>query len=395
MRLNLYVAATGMNVGKTSFILGLIHNLRKRGIDVGYLKPVSHRHIDVDGETISEDAHLIRRTFDLPFPPETMGPCIIKRGLTARYIQGNMKSFMPKIIKAYRRIEEKSDLVIIEGAGHAGVGSVIDLSNGDVARMLGAPVLILGTGGIGSTIDSVMLNKSLFDLKKCPVIGFVVNKVQREKYDKVSSLLSKESLKRNIPVFGFLPYEAALSSLTLSSVKEELRARVINPRGKFDARIDNNVIATMEPAQLINIVSKTDRNVLVVTSADRSDIILACATLHYGGEKNLTGILLSGSTLSAPIKEVLGKIPLPVIACDESIYTISSILHGMTVKISPRDDEKKETLFEYVSEFIDVDRLLVSISSQETELGQTDRILLFFRRMWESIKAFFPYRSAE
>ena len=42
--------------------------------------------------------------------------------------------------------------LVIEGTGHAGVGSCFDLSNARVAQMFGAKVVILTTGGIGRAI---------------------------------------------------------------------------------------------------------------------------------------------------------------------------------------------------------------------------------------------------
>jgi len=387
--LNLFVAATGMNVGKTSFILGLIHSLQEKGMKVGYIKPVAQRYVEMDGKKFSEDALLIKRVFQLPFAAETLSPCIIEAGFTARYIQGQLKSFLPKILKAYKKLKRSSDIVVIEGAGHAGVGAVIDLSNADVAGLLSAPVLIVAEAGIGNTIDRVTLNKAFFETKKCRVIGVVVNKVKQDKYEKVTSLLDKALLNRKIRMFGSLPYKATLSSLTLASIKEELGARIINDRGKFDTRIDENVIATMEPDEMIDIVSRTNGKVLVITSVDRSDILLACTTLYYGGAKNLAGILLSGGTISTPIKEVLRKVELPVIASDESIYVISSKLHNMGVKISSQDKDKIDMLFKLVPQHIMVDKLLDSIVSCKIEPQWIDKISLFFMRLLRNIKAFF------
>lgn len=390
--LNLFVAATGMNVGKTSFILGLIHSLQEKGLKVGYIKPVAQRYVEMDGKKLSDDALLIKRVFQLPFASETLSPCVIEAGFTARYIQGQLKSFLPKILKAYKKLKATSDIVIIEGAGHAGVGAVIDLSNADVASLLRAPVLLLAEAGIGNTIDRVILNRALFEAKRCRVIGVVVNKIKQEKYEKVTSLLDKALLNRNIRIFGYLPYKATLSSLTLSSIKEELEARVINNRGKFDARIDENMVATMEPDEMIDMASRTNGKVLIITSADRSDILLACTTLYYSGAKNLAGILLSGGSISTPMKEVLHKVELPVIASDESIYVISSRLHNMGVKISSQDKDKIDTLFKLVPQHIMVDKLLDSIVSCKMEPQWIDKISLFFMRLLKSIKTFFLKR---
>ena len=51
--------------------------------------------------------------------------------------------------RAFDRAAYEKDYVIIEGTGHAGVGSVFNLSNAQVARRLNAKVIIVAAGGIG------------------------------------------------------------------------------------------------------------------------------------------------------------------------------------------------------------------------------------------------------
>src|SRR5574337_13496 len=105
----LYLAATGMNRGKTTVSLGLLSGLFERRHTTGFIKPVGQRYAVVDG------------------------------------------------------IPADRDWVLVEGTGHAGVGSVVDLSNAQVARMLGAPVLIVSEAGVGRPIDEIVLNRALFE----------------------------------------------------------------------------------------------------------------------------------------------------------------------------------------------------------------------------------------
>ncbi len=58
-----------------------------------------------------------------------------------------------------------------EGTGHPGVGSVVDMSNAQVAQLLGAPVVMIVEGGIGSTIDLLNMNLALFRERRVPRKG--------------------------------------------------------------------------------------------------------------------------------------------------------------------------------------------------------------------------------
>ena len=64
----LYLAATGMNRGKTTFALGLLAALMDRGHMTGFIKPVGQRTAIVDGVPADEDAILVRSVFGMSEP---------------------------------------------------------------------------------------------------------------------------------------------------------------------------------------------------------------------------------------------------------------------------------------------------------------------------------------
>ena len=93
-----------------------------------------------------------------------MSPVHIPRGFTKAYIDGRGRRGPggddPGRPRGVRR---RREMLLIEGTGHAGVGAVIGLSNAVVARMLGAPAVIVSEGGVGRPIDEIVLNAALFE----------------------------------------------------------------------------------------------------------------------------------------------------------------------------------------------------------------------------------------
>src|SRR3989338_6277387 len=93
-----------------------------------------------------------------------MSPIAVEKGFTEKYItRPNKRSIDKQIRDSFRRVARNRDLVVIEGTGHAGAGSVFDHSNANVAKLLGARVILVSSGGIGRAIDEIMLNKALFE----------------------------------------------------------------------------------------------------------------------------------------------------------------------------------------------------------------------------------------
>ncbi len=149
-----YIAATRQNDGKTITCLGLISAFKKRVGRIGYIKPVGQRYIEIDGHRIDEDALLVRDVYQIDGDLADMSPIAIPHGFTEAYIETpDRKGLVESIKSAFERMSKGRDLVVVEGTGHAGVGSVFDMSNGDVAKLLGTKVILVSSGGIGRPID--------------------------------------------------------------------------------------------------------------------------------------------------------------------------------------------------------------------------------------------------
>ncbi len=96
----LYLAATGMNRGKTTVSLGLLAALFGRGLKTGFIKPVGQRYAMVDGVPADEDAILMKTTYDLPDPLADISPVHIPRGFTKAFINGKVVEDLPARIRS-------------------------------------------------------------------------------------------------------------------------------------------------------------------------------------------------------------------------------------------------------------------------------------------------------
>src|SRR5215203_6906139 len=182
-----FIAATRQNDGKTTTSLGLIAALQQYFPRVGYIKPVGQRFVEIEEQKIDEDTVLMDSVYDLQCPLVDMSPIAVEPDFTRKYLQSsNYDALVKRIQKAFDRVAWEKDFVLCEGSGHAGVGSVFDLSNAQVAKVLGAKVIIVTRGGIGKPIDEVALNQALFEKEGVKIIGVIVNKVLPDKVDYIT-----------------------------------------------------------------------------------------------------------------------------------------------------------------------------------------------------------------
>ena len=215
---NVYVAATRQNDGKTTTVLGLLDAFKEIFPQVGYIKPVGQQVKPIGGYQIDKDATLMEEIFHIGGQLHDMSPIAVPRGFTKDFIlEGDVAALSTEIFDSYNRASRDKQFMVIEGTGHAGVGSVLDLSNAAVAKLLNAPVVMVTCGGIGRPIDEVMLNKAVFDSYGVPVAGVIVNKVIPEKYDEINTYVRLGFERKGIEVLGrfvrFYPAPRSVSCL--------------------------------------------------------------------------------------------------------------------------------------------------------------------------------------
>jgi hypothetical protein len=356
----IFVAATEQNDGKTTIALGLFAALQRRLGRIGFIKPVGQRFVEVEGKRIDEDTVLIDQTFGVKTPLEAMSPIAVEPDFTRRYIENSNNEFLVRRIQnSFDRTAWEKDFVIIEGTGHAGVGSVFDLSNARVAHLLGSKVILVAGGGIGKPIDEVALNKALFDKEGVELVGVILNKIMPEKFEYVREFARRGLERLGIDLLGAIPEEPILSNATLGQICKSTRGAFLNGKTKSRRRVQKIVIGAMNSGHAMKYFKP---GTLIITPGDREDVILAAlssSTLSENDGHSIAGLVLSGDLVpNTPIMELLKNSEVPTIASPLDSYTIASSIHSMTVKTLPGDVEKIDKIQTLIDRYVEVDRLL-------------------------------------
>jgi BioD-like phosphotransacetylase family protein len=355
-----FVAATQQNDGKTTTALGLFAALKQRFGRIGFIKPVGQRFVEIDGKQIDEDTVLMEHTFGVQIPLEDMSPIAVEPNFTRKYIdRSNSEHLVRRIQHSFDRASWEKEFTIIEGTGHAGVGSVFDLSNARVARLLHSKVVLVTRGGIGRAIDEVVLNKALFDREGVEMVGVILNKVLPGKYEQVEDFARRGLRRLGIELLGAIPDEPLLADASLGQISKQINGSFLSVKPALRLRVRRIVIGAMSSAHVMEYFAP---GTLVITPGDREDVILAAlstSSLTESSDKCLAGLVLSGDLL--PHQSVLDLIrasELPVMASPLDSYTVANSIYSMTVKTLPDDVEKISRIQALIDEHVDVDRLV-------------------------------------
>jgi hypothetical protein len=356
----IFVAATRMNDGKTTTCLGLTAALQAMGLHVGYIKPIAQRVVMSGEDQVDEDTLLIDGLFDLNVPIAAMSPVAIGPDFTKQYLE-NPDEIGPqlkdRICRAFDRTAYGKDIVVVEGSGHAGVGSVFGASNADNARVLGSKAIIVAAGGIGKPIDEIALNKALFDKAGVEVVGAILNKVMPDKLEFIRDFAGRGLRKLGVPLLGVVPLQETLVYPNLDQVADETKARWIHqPAGL--RRVRRVVIGAMSARRSAEYLRVP--GTLVIVPGDREDLLEAF--IAGVGAAALSGVLFSNGLL--PNDEIVRRLKeagIAMAAVEAESFAVTARFNNMTVKTMRQDADKIPIIRKMISDSVDIQALLRSL----------------------------------
>lgn len=357
---NIYISSIHQNAGKTTISLGLYNIFRERKLRTAFMKPVGQQFVTVKNLDVDKDTYLMGEVFGGRRQLKDMSPVTIGPGFTEKYIFNPQPGTMRhEIEKSFKKLIKEQDAIIVEGTGHAGVGSVIDLSNADVASILGSKVIIVSEGGIGKSIDEIMLNKALFDLKNVEILGVIVNKVLPEKFEKIRKAVEQGLKNKGTRLLGVIPVDAILGAPTIDQLMSRLELKLLCGEKNLNRRVQKTIVAAMEPHNMVNYLKE---GTLLLTSGDRVDNIMVAMSAHLMSEPQRTqvsGMILTGGLIPNPkIIELLKRSRIPVLISNEDTYTVAGKVEHLICKIQKTDKDKIAEAIQVVKDNVDIEAIL-------------------------------------
>lgn len=355
----IFLAATRQNDGKTVVSLGLMLSLISKRKKVGFIKPVGQKYLLIDSDKIDKDTVLMKNVCGLQENLKDMNPVAIEEGFTSKYLDNPQPEMLKNIIvDAFNRISTDKEIVVIEGTGHAGVGSVFDMSNADVAKILDSPVLLISVGGIGKPVDEIALNVALFEKKGVKIKGVIINKVQEEKRSQIEKYLEKAFGRMGLKLFGLLPFIPFLSQPSLFQVCEAVKGKVLAGENSLFRKVGRVIVGAMTPRHAIDYLQP---NTLLVTPGDREDLILSGliqCTLTGSCNQTIVGIVLTGGLYPhKSILDLIKKVNIPTIIAPSGTYEVASAINQLIGKIREEDHDKIEIVSKLVKENVNIEEI--------------------------------------
>jgi len=376
-----FIAGERQHAGKTVTSLGIISALTNHidPQDIGYFKPVGQEMITLpNGERIDKDVRIIKEFTGLDMPDMGMlSPVKIVSGVTRDYITGTQqKEITARFEQAvHNTLDALSDkkLIIAEGTGHPGVGSVVGMANSRVANLLDAKILYLVGGGIGRTIDELEVDLSYFSHHHSRVAGVLFNKVLPDKVEMMAEVLTEAALDRIFPewdpslkVFGYMPQVKYLNNPSMHLISHSFKEHRTIRGGR-------SASAWHLPCRKVKIISQDydffnpailrPRDVAVIGAGSHRRVKKIVEYNHSLPDEKLGGLILTCANEQSPDAntiEVLANSCLPAIAVQKDTADTDATLYKCfnNTKLQLYDRIKHKLIVDLFAEHFDVERFI-------------------------------------
>ena len=181
MTRNIFITATGTDIGKTYVSALIVKKMREAGLNCGYFKPVLSGVIERNGKLIESDCNYVVNTAKIPI---TADDCVVywwKEAVSPHLASkraGGVNISFDKIKQHFEKLQSQFDYVLVEGAG--GITCPLRLENNekyllkDLIKELDLNIIIVADGGLG-TINSVLLTVEYAKQNNIEVEGIILN----------------------------------------------------------------------------------------------------------------------------------------------------------------------------------------------------------------------------
>lgn len=204
----LFIVSTSSGIGKTTLCVGLMQLFSKYGLNLGYMKPIE---CGASNSSTSRDLLYVKKHTSFNVKDDSLSNVFLFRNNFVPLVSSQIESVdlkLNKILTAYKFLERKYNVVLVEGEGSTYLPIKPNYNTVDLITSLKMSCLVIGDVSKDS-INDIVLSIEYLHRNGVNVIGFCFsdkdgvckkNDTSHIYYHKLISNITKASY------LGIIPY---------------------------------------------------------------------------------------------------------------------------------------------------------------------------------------------
>ena len=343
---NLIIGSMDPNSGKTSLIVGLA---KASGKSFGYMKPLGDRLVYRKKRVWDYDSALMTNIFKLNQEPEDMTVGFEHLKLRFKYDQDGARA---GVLEMAKQVGAGKDVLFVEGGKNIEFGISFFLNVFSLASYLDGKLVMVVGGDENYIVDNVIFIQKHLALSDINFGGVIINKVRNvEDFKSVYVPLMQKS---GVNILGIIPYEEQLTFFSMEYLAQYLLARVIAGESYLKCRVSNIFVGAASVESVYSDSRFHKENKLMITSGDRSDMLLASFE-----DKCTAAVVLTNNIL--PPQNILAKAEerhIPVLLVPYGVYETAKQIEALTPLITSSNTAEIDLMEKLVKDHVNIDALL-------------------------------------
>ncbi|WP_153447389.1 phosphate acetyltransferase [Vibrio algicola] len=354
-------------VGLTSVSLGVLRAMERKGVNVSFFKPIAQPRGGKDVPDLTSS--IIAASSDMKIAEST------PMSEAGAFISNEkMDELLEQIVARYNAVSTSSEVVLIEGLVPTRKHPFANQVNAEIAKTLGAEIVFVATPANNNPAqlkERIEVACSNFGgTKNKSISGVIINKLNapvdeagRTRPD-LSDIFDETIAQANIEVMqifnsspirvlGCVPWNVELIATRAIDMAKHLNADIINA-GEINTRRIKSI--TFCARSLPNMIEHFKPGSLLVTSADRPDVIVAAALASMNGVEIGAILLTGGYDIPEKIIDLCKpafESGLPIFKAQGNTWQTSLNLQSFNLEVPQDDKERIEYINDHVASHID------------------------------------------
>lgn len=362
---------TSAGIGLTGVSMGVLRAMERKGVKVSFYKPIAQPRNGGDQPDLTST--VVGANNDVK-----VGEPLPMSATESLIGNDNMDELLETIVERYNQINKDADVTLIEGLVPTRKHPFANQVNAEIAATLGAEIVLVATPGNDNPTqlkERIEVACSNFGgTKNKSISGVIINKLNapvddagrtRPDLSEIFDDAEGEGGKYNemkmmeifntspIRVLGCVPWSIDLIATRATDMAKHLNAEVIN-EGDINTRRIKSI--TFCARSLPHMIEHFKPGSLLVTSADRPDVLVAASLAAMNGVEIGAVLMTGGYEIPAEI-EALCKPAfdsgLPIFTAQGNTWQTSLNLQSFSLEVPADDKERIELIKDHVAGHID------------------------------------------
>ena len=356
-------------VGLTSVSMGLLRAMQRKGVSVSFYKPIAQPRTGDDQPDLTST--VMSRNSDIK-----IGESMSMSAAETLIGSEKMDVLLETVVERYNQVNKDAEVTLIEGLVPTRKHPFANQVNAEIANTLGAEIVFVVTPGTDNPTqlkERIEVACSNFGgTKNKSISGVIINKLNApvdeagrtrpdlsEIFDdadhaKQANLEVMQIFNTSpIRVLGCVPWSIDLIATRAIDMAKHLKAEIINP-GDINTRRIKSI--TFCARSIPNMIEHFKPGSLLVTSADRPDVIVAAALAAMNGVEIGAVLLTGGYDIPRELVNLCKPAfatGLPIFKAQGNTWQTSLNLQSFSLEVPADDKERIEFISEHVASHID------------------------------------------